>query len=49
VPPGNARVLNRRSVATDTDQYDVGEVDDDDGCCDKQLTTLKVMFIENHG
>ena len=39
----------RRSAATDTDQYNVGEVDNDDGCCDKQLTTLKVMFIENHG
>jgi len=37
------------SLPATTDQNDVGEVDDDDGGRDEQLSTLKVLSVEHDG
>ena len=37
------------SQLTTTDQYEVCEVDDDDGCGDEQLSTGEDVFVEDDG
>jgi len=45
-------IIATKYTSTDqryTDQYEISEIDDDDGRGDKQLTTEKDVFVQNHG